>query len=148
MYMINHYLDQSLGSIGVMPDKASLPTTNSKASLDKHLSNCNMLYGRAPTFVLLDFYSSNGNEPFDWVAALNGVPAPTTKVETGNINGSGNSSSNAAAGAGSASGSAGGAGQTGVVGTQPANGVKGAGFRTTTASGVAAVLGAAVAFLL
>lgn len=149
MFMINHYLDKSLGSLGVMPDKASLGTTNSKASLDKHVSNCNMLYGRAPTFVLLDFYSSNGNEPFEWVAGLNGVPAPTNKVETGNIDGKNASPEDVQNAGGSASGGAK-SSQTGVVGTQDANGVKSAATALKVAGGsvVAAVVGAAALFAL
>lgn len=146
MYMINHYLDKSLGNLGVMPDKASLGTTNSKASLDKHLANCNMLYGRAPTFVLLDFYSSNGNEPFEWAANLNGVPAPTNKVETGNIDGK-NASPEDVAGAKTGTAAAG--SKTGVIETQDANGVNSAASALTAgaASAAAAALGAAAVFL-
>lgn len=146
MYLINHYLDKSLGSLGVMPDKAALGTTNSKLSLDKHLANCNMLYGRAPTFVLLDFYSSNGNEPFEWVANLNGVPAPTNKVESGNIDSSDASPDDVKGATASGSGKS---DQPGVVGTQDANGVKSGAAALTAgaASAAAAALGAAV-FLL
>lgn len=121
MYMINHYLDESLGSIGSMPDKANLQTTNGADSLNKHVGNCNGLYGRAPTFVLLNFYSSNDVEPFAWAAGLNGVPAPTNKVTTGNIQGGGNNTAGAGAGAsGSGQGGSGAAG-TGVVSTTPNN---------------------------
>jgi 3D (Asp-Asp-Asp) domain-containing protein len=39
------------------------------------------LWGRPPNHILLDFYDSNGNSPFNVAAQLNGVSAPTNTVE-------------------------------------------------------------------
>ena len=40
---------------------------------------------RNPNVILLDFYDSNGNSPFDVAAALNGLAAPSTTVTSGSV---------------------------------------------------------------
>jgi hypothetical protein len=43
------------------------------------------LFRRNPNHILLDFYDSNGNAPFDLAASLNSVSAPTNTVSAGSI---------------------------------------------------------------
>lgn len=38
------------------------------------------LSSRNPNHILLDYYDSNGNAPFNVAASLNGVPAPTNTI--------------------------------------------------------------------
>lgn len=83
MMLVNHFLDQSysFGSTQFfIPAKDELNTTNSEASLSLHVNNCNSIWGRAPNHILLDFYDTTGNVPFDYVAQLNGVSDPTNTV--------------------------------------------------------------------
>lgn len=86
MYMINHFLDtqyQVFGQTVLVPDKEKLNVTNAAdgaGSIGFHVGNCNMLYGRNPNVILLDYYDSNGNAPFDVAAQMNGIAAPTTTV--------------------------------------------------------------------
>ena len=37
---------------------------------------------RNPNHILLDYYNSNGNDPFDAAASMNGVSDPTNSVAT------------------------------------------------------------------
>lgn len=86
MYMINHFLDTSYSIFGqqvLVPNKEKLEETNAATgtgSIGFHVDNCNMLYGRNPNIILLDYYDSNGNAPFEAAAQMNGIAAPTTTV--------------------------------------------------------------------
>lgn len=83
MMLVNHFLDEtySFGSTQFfIPDKEQLNVTNSEASLSLHVNNCNSIWGRAPNHILLDFYDTTGNVPFNYVARLNGVAEPTNTV--------------------------------------------------------------------
>ncbi|ORX37817.1 PLC-like phosphodiesterase [Kockovaella imperatae] len=96
LMMVNHFLDvvyDLAGTAIYIPDKDAINTTNSESSLEIHVDNCMTLWGRHPNHILLDFYNSNGNAPFDYVAQLNGVPAPTTNVQAVAPGGGENSSS-------------------------------------------------------
>ncbi|BEI83014.1 hypothetical protein CcaverHIS002_0308820 [Cutaneotrichosporon cavernicola] len=108
MYMINHFLDQQyeiLGQTVLVPDKNKLNETNAAdgaGSIGFEVSNCNMLYGRNPNVILLDYYDSNGNAPFVAAAQMNGIPAPTNVVTAGpNVDAAGGSGGAAASGTGS-----------------------------------------------
>lgn len=99
MYMINHFLDSYSTILGVSiftPNTAKLNETNAATgtgSIGFHVDNCIMLYGRYPNIILLDYYDSNGNAPFDAVATMNGVSAPTNTVTAGAITGAASSTS-------------------------------------------------------
>lgn len=86
MYMINHFLDQSFNLLGMQvltPNQAKLNETNAATgpgSIGFHVDNCLMLYGRAPTIILLDFYDAMGSAPFQAAAQFNGIAAPTATV--------------------------------------------------------------------
>ena len=83
LFMINHFLDNTYTLAGTtlfVPNKDELNTTNSQDSISTHVGNCNSIYGRNPNHILLDFYDTNSNEPFNYVASLNGVSAPTNSV--------------------------------------------------------------------
>ncbi|CAD6577111.1 MAG: Ribosome bioproteinsis protein brx1 [Tremellales sp. Tagirdzhanova-0007] len=88
MMLINHFLDLTYTIAGTqlfVPDKTSINTTNSENSIDQHVNNCQNIWGRNPNVILLDFYDSNGNSPFDVAAALNGLAAPSTTVTSGSV---------------------------------------------------------------
>jgi hypothetical protein len=83
MFMVNHFLNNgySIGGTSFStPNTAAINTTNSEQSIATHVGNCNQLWGRNPNHILLDYYDSNGNAPFDYVAQLNAVSAPTNTV--------------------------------------------------------------------
>lgn len=86
MYMINHFLDTSYTIFGqqvLVPDKDKLNETNAATgpgSIGFHVDNCMMLWGRNPSIILLDYYDSNGNAPFEAAAQMNGVAAPTKAI--------------------------------------------------------------------
>jgi len=89
MMMINHFLDSSYNLAGtelLVPNKAMLSTTNAasgQGSIGQHTSNCAGIWGRNPNHILLDFYDSNGIQPFDLAAQLNGISDPTNTVTPG-----------------------------------------------------------------
>ncbi|ODO00809.1 hypothetical protein L198_03136 [Cryptococcus wingfieldii CBS 7118] len=91
LYMINHFLDSTYSFAGTqfyVPDQSSLNTTNSETgdgSIGYHVDNCNQIWGRKPNHILLDFYNSNENAPFNVAASLNGVSAPTSTVAAGSV---------------------------------------------------------------
>ncbi|KIR73730.1 hypothetical protein I310_02403 [Cryptococcus deuterogattii CA1014] len=69
-----------------IPNKDKLNETNAETgtgSIGYHVDNCRQLWGRNPNHILLDFYDSNGNSPFNVAASLNGVSAPTNVVAAG-----------------------------------------------------------------
>lgn len=95
LMMINHYLDYT-GSIAgqqfFLPDKGQLNVTNAgtgQGSIGYHVQNCNSIWGRNPNHILLDFYDSNGDAPFQVAAQLNGVSgtvaAVTPFTQTGSV---------------------------------------------------------------
>ncbi|KAJ9091902.1 hypothetical protein QFC19_008929 [Naganishia cerealis] len=110
--LTNHYLDYTTTIFGIqvfLSDKSNIGTTNNAAgygSIGQGIANCVNLWKRNPNFILLDWYDSNGNTPFNVVAALNGVAAPTNTVVTSEFSKSSNSnsSSSSQAGTGTATG--------------------------------------------
>ncbi|GFZ50002.1 Uncharacterized secreted protein [Saitozyma sp. JCM 24511] len=91
LMLINHFLDTSYSLGGTqfwVPDKTKINATNSASgygSIGFHVGNCQSIWGRNPNHILLDFYDSNGNAPFDLAATLNSVSAPTNTVSAGSI---------------------------------------------------------------
>lgn len=86
--LTNHYLDYTTTIFGIpvfLSDKNKLTTTNSASgygSIGQGVTNCIDRWARNPNFVLLDWYDSNGNVPFNVAAQLNGVAEPTNVVVT------------------------------------------------------------------
>lgn len=91
LYMTNHYLDTYGNILGInawLPDKDELNVTNAETgygSVGQGADNCIALWNRAPNTILLDFYDSNGNAPFNVAATLNGVSLPTNTVSASDI---------------------------------------------------------------
>ncbi|CAN8098532.1 unnamed protein product [Discula destructiva] len=54
MYLVNHFLDWSLFGVDI-PDEADASTTNGVESMMAQVNECNALYGRYPSFILLDW---------------------------------------------------------------------------------------------
>ena len=83
MPLMNHFLYKQ-GSFDIeTPDRASLNITNSPASItDGQLgfaaNECKTEYGRAPTFILVDFFDEGPS--IDAVDALNGVTSPVGRI--------------------------------------------------------------------
>lgn len=87
MYLINHFLDSNqtiIGSVSSLaPDKAQLNVTNAVSgpgSLGQQAADCIAQNGRAPNFMLVDFYDYGEGSVFQVAASLNGIPAPTNKI--------------------------------------------------------------------
>ena len=77
MYIVNHFLDLSIGSIDI-PDDSADDTTNAATgvgSIGAQVGICQGLYGRAPVGVLVDNFD-RGNV-FAAQDALNGLGGPT-----------------------------------------------------------------------
>ncbi|KAL9932878.1 hypothetical protein V8E36_008133 [Tilletia maclaganii] len=74
MYLSNHFKDAKLlGTSILVPDKMSLSKTNSKAQVIANANNCAALYGRYPTFILVDFFNTpKTNGTVDAVVQING----------------------------------------------------------------------------
>ena len=73
MYIVNHFLDVSIGGIDV-PDREALNTTNAATgtgSIGAQADLCIGLYGRAPVGVLVDFFDQG--DVFAAQDALNGL---------------------------------------------------------------------------
>jgi len=85
MYLINHFLDTMLLGSPV-PDIAAANVTNAVSgtgSLGVQVNTCISDYGRAPNFLLVDFYEYGGGSVFQVAASINGVTyAPTTPIAT------------------------------------------------------------------
>ena len=86
LMMINHYLDYT-GSIAgtqfFLPDKDKLNVPNAQSgagSIGYHVKNCLSIWGRNPNHILLDFYDSNGDAPFQMAAQMNGVSGSVAAV--------------------------------------------------------------------
>jgi len=99
MYLINHFLDSNqaiLGSVSSLaPDKEQLNVTNAVSgpgSLGGQTTDCIAQNGRAPNFMLVDFYDYGEGSVFQVAASLNGVPAPTNTIAPPLINSSSSSS--------------------------------------------------------
>lgn len=86
LYLTNHFLDtygSVFGFTTFLPNKALLNETNAATglgSIGQGVDNCVSLWSRPPNHILLDFYDTTGNTPFDVAATLNGVSAPTNTV--------------------------------------------------------------------
>ncbi|ORY34853.1 PLC-like phosphodiesterase [Naematelia encephala] len=96
MMLVNHFLDTTytIGNTQFwVPDKDAINTTNSEDSIGSHVTNCLSLWGRNPNHILLDYYDSNGDSPFDLVANLNSVSAPTNTVTAGTVGSTASASS-------------------------------------------------------
>jgi hypothetical protein len=124
--LTNHYLDYTTTIFGIqvfLSDKSKLTTTNSATgygSIGQGVANCVDQWKRNPNFVLVDWYDSNGNTPFDLVASLNGVASPSNTVTTSQFT-SGNSSSSSASGTGTKAASSGTAKATGTATSSSGN---------------------------
>ncbi|KAK2461588.1 hypothetical protein APHAL10511_006051 [Amanita phalloides] len=85
MYLINHFLDSLLFNQEV-PNVSQLNVTNAASgpgSLGAQVSTCIAQQGRAPNFILVDFYEFGGGSVFQVAANLNGVSySATTPVAT------------------------------------------------------------------
>ena len=72
--LVNHFLDTSEG-LGIdVPDTANITTTNGKAgigSLGAAASDCSAAYGKAPAFLLVDFFDEGST--ISVVNSLNGI---------------------------------------------------------------------------
>ncbi|KAJ7170103.1 PLC-like phosphodiesterase [Mycena filopes] len=107
MYLINHFLDTiMLGS--PVPDVVHANVTNAVSgsnSLGDQVATCVATNGRAPNYMLVDFYEYGGGSVFQVAATLNGVTySPTTPIATpkptsssSSSNSSGDSSSSSGA---------------------------------------------------
>ncbi|EJU00028.1 PLC-like phosphodiesterase [Dacryopinax primogenitus] len=77
---INHFLDIGTtiaGDLITIPNKAGLTETNGisgPGSLGEQAQECITANGRAPNFMLVDFYEYGGGSVFQVAAALNGIP--------------------------------------------------------------------------
>ncbi|KAK8849563.1 hypothetical protein IAR55_004898 [Kwoniella newhampshirensis] len=86
MMLINHFLDTTYtlgGTQLFVPDRDRINETNAETgtgSIGFHVDNCHSIWGRNPNHILLDFYDSNGNAPFNVAASLNGVSQPTNTI--------------------------------------------------------------------
>ncbi|KAF7303270.1 PLC-like phosphodiesterase [Mycena kentingensis (nom. inval.)] len=85
MYLINHFLDKMVfGSPA--PDIDAANVTNSASgtgSLGAHVDTCAASQGRAPNFLLLDYYEYASSAPLSLAASLNGVTYnPTSPIAT------------------------------------------------------------------
>ncbi|KAF7339277.1 PLC-like phosphodiesterase [Mycena sanguinolenta] len=85
MYLINHFLDTILLNSPV-PDIAEANVTNGVSgtgSLGAQVDTCVAAYGRAPNYLLVDFYEYGGGSVFQVAASINGVTYdPTTPIAT------------------------------------------------------------------
>ncbi|WVQ96085.1 hypothetical protein IAU59_003186 [Kwoniella sp. CBS 9459] len=112
LMLINHFLDTSYAFGGTsfwIPNKDELNTTNAESgdgSIGFHVGNCVSIWGRNPNHILLDYYDTTSNTPFNVAATLNGVSAPTNTVTPGAV------ASSTGSGSGSGGASASASGQT------------------------------------
>ncbi|KAJ7651721.1 PLC-like phosphodiesterase [Mycena polygramma] len=85
MYLINHFLDTVvLGN--PVPDVAAANVTNGVTgnnSLGDQVNTCVSSTGRAPNYLLVDFYEYGGGSVFQVAASINGVTySPTSPIAT------------------------------------------------------------------
>ncbi|EEB95538.1 hypothetical protein MPER_05475, partial [Moniliophthora perniciosa FA553] len=94
MFMINHSLNKLLfNQPAPDPDSANVTNAASGAgSLGAHVDTCRSSVGRAPNFLLVDFYEFGGGSVFQVAADANSVPynnkAIATPVQTTSASGS------------------------------------------------------------
>ncbi|KAL7424979.1 hypothetical protein Q5752_000666 [Cryptotrichosporon argae] len=99
LMLINHFLDEAYDFVGTtfwVPNKDKLNETNAASgygSIGAHVDSCNQIWGRKPNIILLDYYDSNGDAPFDYVASLNAIADPTNTVTPGTASATSTSSS-------------------------------------------------------
>ncbi|KAJ7446426.1 PLC-like phosphodiesterase [Mycena galericulata] len=83
MYLINHFLDTILFGEPV-PDVSAANVTNAVSgvgSLGTQVNTCVADYGKAPNYLLVDFYEYGNGSVFQVAASINGVTyAPTTPI--------------------------------------------------------------------
>jgi hypothetical protein len=75
MFLINHFLDKILVGVPV-PATDQLNVTNAASgsgSLGAQVDTCVTAQGRAPNFLLVDFYEFGGGSVFEVAAQINGV---------------------------------------------------------------------------
>ncbi|KAJ9120344.1 hypothetical protein QFC24_005298 [Naganishia onofrii] len=127
LMLTNHYLDYTTTIFGIqvfLSDKSKLTTTNSATgygSIGQGVTNCVDQWKRNPNFVLVDWYDSNGNTPFDLVASLNGVASPSNTVTTSQFTSGNSTSSSSASGTGTKAASSGTAKATGTATSSSGN---------------------------
>ncbi|KAF7347641.1 PLC-like phosphodiesterase [Mycena venus] len=89
MYLINHFLD-TIAFNSPVPDVAHANTTNGvsgTSSLGAQVDTCVAAYGRAPNYMLVDFYEYGGGSVFQVAATINGAhPHPEDLLEGGGGN--------------------------------------------------------------
>lgn len=78
-------------------------------------------YRRNPNHILLDYYDSNGNAPFNVAASLNGVPAPTNSIEPESPGSTATATGGLTGASGAGSGTSSGSGSGAVVETSRLN---------------------------
>jgi len=81
MYLINHFLDKLVLGQPV-PDVDRANVTNGVSgvgSLGLQAGQCAAIYGKYPTFMLVDFYEYGGGSVFQVAAAANGVSYQPSK---------------------------------------------------------------------
>ena len=78
--LVNHFLDTNVGIAGVdVPDTSNITTTNGQSgigSLGEAASDCSAAYGKAPAFLLVDFFDEGS--AISIVNSLNGIQASNT----------------------------------------------------------------------
>ncbi len=77
--LVNHFLDKSQGLGIAVPDTSNIMTTNSASgtgSLGQAASDCSAVYGKAPAFLLVDFFDQGS--AINVVNRLNGISTSTT----------------------------------------------------------------------
>ncbi|KZT02492.1 PLC-like phosphodiesterase [Laetiporus sulphureus 93-53] len=84
MYLINHFLDESIAGI-LLPDKSAAADTNAvngTGSLGEQVSTCLSDWDRAPNFMLVDFYEYGNGSVFEVAASANGVTYTAAAIAT------------------------------------------------------------------
>ena len=74
--LVNHFLDKSAGFDIYVPDTGNITTTNGLTgigSLGQAASDCSAAYGKAPAFLLVDFFDEGST--LSVVNSLNGISA-------------------------------------------------------------------------
>ncbi|KAI0782491.1 PLC-like phosphodiesterase [Irpex lacteus] len=138
LYLINHFLDKASVFGLPAPDVGNAATTNAASgtgSLGLQVETCEAQYGRAPNFLLVDFYEYGGGSVFQVAATANGVSYdPSTPIATPKD------------GSGSASASTASTTSSSLNGAQGLVGPSSQLMWSLTAAGVASVMGALVLF--
>ncbi|KAF9481650.1 PLC-like phosphodiesterase [Pholiota conissans] len=96
MFLINHFLDKIVLGVPV-PFVAQLNVTNAASgagSLGAQVDTCKAAHGRAPNFLLVDFYEYGAGSVFQVAAGINGVTySPTSPIAAPKSTSSGTSTS-------------------------------------------------------